>query len=373
MVILRSGGTAVEAVEMAISMLEDNPITNAGYGSNLTSKGVVECDASVMDHLGRSGAAGAVPSKYIKFAEGPELVLNFDADVKNPIMLARKIYDEASRSPGMSRVPPNFLVGEGATDFAWSHNIPTLPPYALITDAARERWTIWTREIQEFEAENAQSQEDSAPFWLRPPAGHGSPMPAGVTSSPPPGLGRPDIKIHSTAKLNPDNDIESLLNGPTMDGLLPRVKARSADESSSIMKSGRSNYTKNPTDGEAGEDCITDTVGAIAIDRWGNIAAGSSSGGIGMKHRGRVGPAALIGIGTHVIPVDPADPDQITTAVVTSGTGEHISSTLAASTCATRIYYGQKMGPGGVFEPVTEEEAINSMISSEFTSKRAFF
>jgi taspase (threonine aspartase 1) len=373
MVILKSGGTAVEAVEMAISMLEDNPITNAGYGSNLTSKGVVECDASIMDHLGRSGAAGAVPSKYTKFAEGHELVLNFDADVKNPIMLARKIYDEASRSPGMSRVPPNFLVGEGATDFAWSHNIPTLPPHALITDAARERWTIWTREIQAFEAENAESQEDSAPFWLRPPASHGFPMQAGVTSSPAPGPGRPDTKIHSTDKLNPDNDVESLLSGPTMDGLLTRVKAQSADESSGINKSGQSNYTRNPTDGEAREDCITDTVGAIAIDRWGNIAAGSSSGGIGMKHRGRVGPAALIGIGTHVIPVDPADPDQITTAVVTSGTGEHISSTLAASTCATRIYYGQKMGPGGVFEPVTEEEAINFMISNEFTSKHVFF
>ncbi|KAJ5330707.1 Asparaginase family protein [Penicillium atrosanguineum] len=372
MIVLQTGATAVEAVEMALSMLEDNPITNAGYGSNLTAKGVVECDASIMDHLGRSGAAGAVPSKYIAFAECPRLVSYCETDVKNPIMLARKIYDEAYRSPGMSRVPPNFIVGEGATEFAWDHNIPTIPPHALITDAARERWTIWTREIEEFEADRARWQKEPVPTWVRSPTGHGSPAPAGVAHGTPPVLGRSDARTASTSQLNPDNDIDLLVSGSTMDGVLPRVKSQSTDEIPSYSKSGWEKYPNNPTDDENGEDRITDTVGAIAIDRWGNIAAGSSSGGIGMKHRGRVGPAALIGIGTHVIPADPADPEHTTTAVVTSGTGEHIASTLAASTCATRIYYGQKMGPNGVFEPVSEEEALHSMISNEFTGKRAF-
>lgn len=45
---------------------------------------------------------------------------------------------------------------------------------------------------------------------------------------------------------------------------------------------------------------MTDTVGAIAVDRWGRVAAGSSSGGIGMKFKGRVGPAALTGVGTWI-------------------------------------------------------------------------
>ena len=57
---LRNGGTAVDATEIAIKVLEDREITNAGYGSNLTMDVVVECDAVVVDHLGRSGGVGAV-------------------------------------------------------------------------------------------------------------------------------------------------------------------------------------------------------------------------------------------------------------------------------------------------------------------------
>lgn len=63
MAILRNNGSAVDAVEMAIRVLEDREITNAGYGSNPNVNGVVECDAIVVDHLGRSGAAGAVARK----------------------------------------------------------------------------------------------------------------------------------------------------------------------------------------------------------------------------------------------------------------------------------------------------------------------
>ena len=58
--VLKTGGSAVDAVEIAIKCLEDREITNAGYGSNIAMDGVVECDAVVVDHNGRSGGAGAV-------------------------------------------------------------------------------------------------------------------------------------------------------------------------------------------------------------------------------------------------------------------------------------------------------------------------
>lgn len=125
----------------------------------------------------------------------------------------------------------------------------------------------------------------------------------------------------------------------------------------------------NPQSAEESKDIdmVTDTVGAIAIDLKGHIAAGSSSGGIGMKHTGRIGPAALVGIGTAVIPEDPEDEDQTSVAAVTSGTGEHMATTLASAKCAERLFHGTRRGLGGRnIEEMDEHAIMESFIVDDF-------
>lgn len=114
-------------------------------------------------------------------------------------------------------------------------------------------------------------------------------------------------------------------------------------------------------------DMVTDTVGAIAIDLQGNIAAGSSSGGIGMKHKGRIGPAALVGVGTAVVPEDPDDDLATSVAAVTSGTGEHMATCLASARCAERLFQGTRRGPGGRDIPEEDEHTLlESFITDDF-------
>lgn len=291
-------------------------------------------------------------------------------------MLARKIYDKSNVQMGMSRVPPNFLVGEGAKDFAWEHGMVIMPEEALISPVALERYNVWTAEVNDYENETSGELADP---WIRRPM---TPLDARLER-----LERASQPGSRTASHAVDEEIRTLPDPTLFADVKGRPGVSLEHQTQKKPKLSTSHLPVQPVspltpsrDGslDAGdseqdeEDMITDTVGAIAIDKYGNIAAGSSSGGIGMKHRGRIGPAALIGIGTHVIPQDLTDPDGTTCGVVTSGTGELIASTLAASTCAQRIYYSQKMGDNGVFTQTTEEEALKVWMKKEFNGAFSF-
>lgn len=147
----------------------------------------------------------------------------------------------------------------------------------------------------------------------------------------------------------------------------PRGVKRPENQMEDGGEHDRSRKKHTPLDGGDGVDAITDTIGAIAVDDKGHIAAGSSSGGIGMKHRGRLGPAALVGIGTAVVPCAEDDEEGVTVAAVTSGTGEHMATTMASQRCAERIYRGTRKGAGGGDIQDDDEDAImESFIADDF-------
>ncbi|KAI0856859.1 nucleophile aminohydrolase [Xylaria cubensis] len=415
---LKGGRSAIEAVEAAIKVLENKEITNAGYGSNLAIDGTVECDATVVDHLGRSGACGAV------------------SNIRNPISLARMILESSNKPLSLRRVPPNLLAGEGARDFAKDVGIELVANDDLISKNARDRFIRWRDDLKR--AENRDSPiAPSSPSEILLQSDHDahkehtSAILMGTWNE-----GQPDSPASNSPWISTQNP-RSPVSSPLTVSPVPQTSPKATPERSPLSflgtsfkrqrflpthsddytdYTGDSSHTPEPTaektpsanssyvashdgagdepdasvskssesyapkqllrhrapgwthDSDTGdEDWITDTVGAIAIDQSGRIAAGSSSGGIGMKHRGRIGPAALVNVGTAVIPADEHDVDGISVAAVTSGTGEHMATTMASQRCAERIYQGSVRGTGGRDVPSDDENTIlASFITNDF-------
>jgi L-asparaginase / beta-aspartyl-peptidase len=112
--ILDQGGSATDAAETAVVVLEDNPLFNAGIGSTLNRLGKVEMDAAIME--GQSLRAGSVAAV---------------SRIKNPIKLARRIMEDGRHV---------MLVGEGALLFARQIGFPECPSESLIVDHRRKSW-----------------------------------------------------------------------------------------------------------------------------------------------------------------------------------------------------------------------------------------
>ncbi len=111
--VLDKNGTALDAAEAAVTVLEDNPLFNAGKGAVLTSIGTAELDASIMD--GATLKAGAVARTMT---------------TKNPVKLARAVMDKSEFV---------MLAAEGADAFAKSVGLEQVPNDYFITDKRREQ------------------------------------------------------------------------------------------------------------------------------------------------------------------------------------------------------------------------------------------
>ncbi len=112
--ILKQGGSALDAAEAAVVVLEDNPLFNAGIGSTLNSLGKVEMDAAIME--GSTLSAGAVAAVQ---------------RIKNPIKLARRVMEDGRHV---------LLACEGAQSFARQIGFPECAPELLVVETERKRW-----------------------------------------------------------------------------------------------------------------------------------------------------------------------------------------------------------------------------------------
>jgi len=112
--VLSSGGSALDAVERAVLVLEDDPSFNAGTGACLNHDGLVELDAAIMEgtHL-RAGGVCALPP------------------FPNPVAIARAVLQQGRHV---------LLAGEGAARFAIEHGFTATTSQAMTTDTARARW-----------------------------------------------------------------------------------------------------------------------------------------------------------------------------------------------------------------------------------------
>ncbi len=110
--VLRNGGEAIDAVQAAVLVMEDNPLFNAGLGAVFTAEGKHELDAAIMD--GRDRKAGAVAGVM---------------RVKNPILAARAVMDKSEHV---------MFTGTGADAFAEAQGLEMVDNTYFDTDWRRE-------------------------------------------------------------------------------------------------------------------------------------------------------------------------------------------------------------------------------------------
>jgi len=208
--ILERGGSALDAVEEAVVVLEDDETFDAGRGSFLNRDGKVQLDAFIMDGATlRGGGVGCVER------------------LRNPVRAARKILSDS---------PHVYFVAEGAERFAAEHGIPLCKNEDLIIPREVARLREYQSHLEEHRAD---------------------------------------------------------LFAPTISH---------------------------------------DTVGAVALDRDGNIAASTSTGGTLNKDPGRLGDSSLIGCGCYA--------DNASAAASTTGWGEPIMKLVLAKWAADRVESG---------------------------------
>ena len=110
--ILRSGGSALDAVQAAVVVMEDSPHFNAGHGAALTARAEHELDAAIMD--GNNLAAGAVC--MVRRVRNPVLAARAVLDAAKAVLMAGDAADEFAAKAGLSMVKPSYFTTQRRVD-----------------------------------------------------------------------------------------------------------------------------------------------------------------------------------------------------------------------------------------------------------------
>ena len=237
--LLANGGSALDAVSLAVEMLEDCPLFNAGLGAVFTRDATHELDAAVMN--GADLRAGAVAGV---------------SHIRRPVRAARAVMEHSEHV---------LLIGAGAEKFAQDCGLELVAPDFFSTEPRLAQLRL------------AQASQ------------------------------------------------QTVLDHDGASAMSFRAPASPLDES---RKFG--------------------TVGAVACDAQGNVAAATSTGGMTNKRPGRVGDTPLIGAGTYA--------DNRTAAVSCTGTGEMFIRTATAYDVCARMAYG-----GQTLQDATEQVVMQSL------------
>ena len=226
---LLRGAPALDAVCLAVEMLEDCPLFNAGHGAVFTHDETHELDAAVMN--GADLRAGAIAGV---------------SHIRRPVRAARAVMEDGAHV---------LLAGTGAEAFAREHGLEMVDPSYFSTEARRQQ------------LHHARAGD----------------------------------------RVSLDHDGAPLAEG---------------------SKFG--------------------TVGAVALDMHGHLAAATSTGGMTNKRVGRIGDSPLIGAGTYA--------DDATAAVSCTGSGEMFMRVVAAYDVCARMRYG-----GQTLQQATDAVVMQSL------------
>ena len=110
--ILRAGGSALDAVQATVVVMEDSPHFNAGHGAALTARAEHELDASIMD--GATLAAGAVC--MVRRVRNPICAARAVLDGGNAVLVAGEAADALAASAGLAMVDPSYFTTQRRVD-----------------------------------------------------------------------------------------------------------------------------------------------------------------------------------------------------------------------------------------------------------------